>query len=72
MTYGCVLLILPPELPPERQKEQREKYWNKLFPLLGKDQLETQITQRPFLGITPQSERDMAEGIEFWVAKGKS
>ena len=57
--------------PGARQKENAEKYWFKLFPLLGQDQIETQVNQRPFLGITPENEDDMAEMIEEWVAKGE-
>lgn len=53
-----------------RQKANREKYWFKLFPLLSSDEITTQVNARPFLGITPEAERDMAEGIEAWVAKG--
>lgn len=54
------------------QRKQREKYWFRLAPLLGPDQLETQIAQRPFLGITDENEREMIESIEYWVAKGES
>jgi len=56
--------------PGARQKENAEKYWFKLFPLLGKDQLETQVNQRPFLGITDENEADMVDQIETFVAKG--
>ena len=51
-----------------KQKQNREKYFSKLFPLLGQDELETQVNQRPFLGITPENESDMAATIEAFVA----
>lgn len=54
----------------ERQKANREKYFFKLFPLLSSDEITTEVNARPFLGITPDAESDMAEGIETYVAKG--
>ena len=54
-----------------RQKENREKYWAKLFPLLSKSELTTEVNQRPFLGITDEAEAAMAEDLEAWVAKGE-
>ena len=56
--------------PGSRQKENREKFWFKLFPLLSSDELETQPVQRPFLGITPQNASDMQADIEFYVTTG--
>jgi len=58
--------------PTEKQKAQDEKYHFRLLFLLGQDQLETQVNQRPFLGITDENEAEMAETIEAWVAKGES
>ena len=56
--------------PGARQKENREKYWSKLFPILSLAVLETQPLQRPFLGITPQNEDDMRADLEFYVSTG--
>ena len=56
--------------PGARQKENREKFWFKLFPILGLDELETQPVQRPFLGITPQNASDMQADLEFYVKTG--
>lgn len=53
-----------------RQKANREKYFFKLYPLLSRDELTTEVNQRPFLGITEENERDMVEDIEEWVAMG--
>jgi len=53
-----------------RQKEQREKYWFKLAPMLGKTELETQAVQRPFLGITEQNAQEIRESIEHYVKTG--
>jgi len=53
-----------------RQKEQREKYWFKLFPLLSMNELTTTPVARPFLGITPQNEADIAEDVEYYLATG--
>lgn len=47
-----------------RQQEQREKYWFKLFPLLSSDVLETKVNQRPFVGITDDTERWIIKKIE--------
>lgn len=54
-----------------RQKENREKYWSKLFPLLSSDELTTEVHQRPFLGVTPENDADIAESIEIYVARGE-
>lgn len=51
-----------------RQKAQRERYFFRLFPLLGMTELSTQVHERPFLGITPQNEREIADSIEEFVA----
>ncbi|RKY16666.1 MAG: hypothetical protein DRQ55_17530 [Planctomycetota bacterium] len=53
-----------------KQKENREKFFFKMAPLLGKTELTTQVNQRPFIGITPQNEQDIADSIEEFVAKG--
>ena len=58
--------------PGVKQKANAEKYWFRLFPLLGQDQIETQVNQRPFLGITDENEAEMVETIEAWVAKGEN
>lgn len=53
------------------KSERGKPYWFKLAPLTGKmDKLETEVNPRPFLGITPENEREMAEGIEYFVAEG--
>lgn len=54
-----------------KQEEQSKKYHFKLLPLLAKDQLETQVNQRPFLGITEDNEQEMVDTIEAYVAHGK-
>ncbi len=56
--------------PGPRQKEQRDKYWFKLAPVLGMTELTTDTVQRPFLGITPQNEDEMRESIEDYVVTG--
>jgi len=55
-----------------RQKENREKYFFKLYWLLSRDRLDTEVNQRPFIGITPEAEAKMLEDIEHYVAKGTS
>jgi len=54
-----------------KQKENREKYWGKLMPLLGKSQLQTMVNQRPFIGITPENDEEIADSIEEYVATGR-
>jgi len=53
-----------------RQKENREKYWFKLYWLLSRERLETEVNQRPFLGVTEEAEKSMVEDIEAYVASG--
>ena len=50
------------------RSERGKRYAFKLWPVLGKDQIETQVNQRPFLGITPEMEQMMAEDIEDFVS----
>ena len=57
--------------PGSKQKTNDEKYHFRLLFLLGQDALETQVNQRPFLGITDENEAEMVETIEAWVAKGE-
>ena len=52
------------------QKAQRDKYWFRLFPVLGQDEITTQVNRRPFLGITKEAEEDMIDGIEAYIAHG--
>jgi phage gpG-like protein len=53
-----------------RQAANREKFFFKLAPMLGMSELSTQVNARPFLGITPENESEMAESIEDFVATG--
>ncbi len=55
----------------KRQKANRDKFFFRLFPILGRDTLETQVNERPFVGITPDNDREIAESIEDWIAFGE-
>jgi phage gpG-like protein len=58
--------------PGAKQKANFEKYAFRMLFLLGQDALETQVNQRPFLGITDEGEAEMVETIEAWVAHGEA
>jgi phage gpG-like protein len=54
-----------------RQKENYRKYGSKLLWLLMADELTTEVVRRPFLGITEEVGREIAEAIEQYVATGQ-
>lgn len=51
--------------------EQGAPFKLKLWGLTSSDELETQAVQRPFLGITQESERDIAATVELFIAEGE-
>jgi len=62
-------------------KKRMEKWWQtkqgkpyalKMMGLLGMEQLETEVNARPFLGITTETEEDIAAALEIYLAKGES
>jgi len=58
-----------PKTPKEQSKG--EKYALKMMPMLGLDVWETEVVQRPFLGITDQAENDIAETLEIFLTEGR-
>lgn len=53
------------------QQKNFDTYFLRIGWLLGASEIDTEVNARPFLGITPENEREMAEGIEEWVARGE-
>ncbi len=49
--------------------EDGDPYIKKLTPLLNMTELETDIVQRPFLGVTAQMEDDIQETVELMIAE---